>query len=70
MASFEIEIPVDICTRLSIFDSPKGPSNTFETRKIPASISTGGTLQYVGHRLLAAQHLVLEMHVASFENMN
>ena len=32
MCSFEI--PADIFTRLSVFDSPKGSSNTFKTRKI------------------------------------
>ena len=31
MPSFEI--PADIFTRLSVFDSPKGSSNTFKTRK-------------------------------------
>ena len=31
MSSFEI--PADIFTRLSVFDSPKGSSNTFKTRK-------------------------------------
>ena len=31
MPSFEI--PADIFTRLSVFDSPKGLSNTFKTRK-------------------------------------
>ena len=32
-ASFEI--PSDIFTCLSVFDSPKGLSNTFKTRKKP-----------------------------------
>ena len=31
MPSFEIQ--ADIFTRLSVFDSPKGSSNTFKTRK-------------------------------------
>ena len=31
MASFEL--PADIFTRLSVFDSPNGSSNTFKTRK-------------------------------------
>ena len=31
MPSFEI--PADIFTRLSVFDSPKGSSNTFKARK-------------------------------------
>ena len=33
MPSFEIQADITIITRLSVFDSPKGLSNTFKTHK-------------------------------------